>query len=414
MNWANLLHIYQPPRWEAKVIKRVVNESYRPVINILKRNKQVKITLNINGSLSEQLSRLGYLDVIEGIRFCAERGQIEFTGSAKYHGILPLLPIEEVRRQIRLNNEVNRIIFGDIYHPRGFFPPEMSVNLDLVGVLVELGFEWVALDEIAAESVLGKGDLSKRYRIKPFSFTAILRNRSISDYFSFKLPTDRPSGFFREVKHEARSEPVLITAFDGENLGHHRIGTDRIWEQLVTDPEVVTCTYSEAVEKFSKEVDFDIQPCSWSTRTEDIKQGAPYPLWQHPDNPIHQLQWSLTKLVIDAVNQAEKKSDRSFKKARALLDEALASDQYWWASATPWWSMDIVIQGAERLGFVIKTLQAVSGTTVDEAHQLIQSIIKTTRLWQKEGTAKARNKQFLKETKSVKYFGGQRIDSLAN
>ncbi|MGV9171813.1 MAG: hypothetical protein ACOC35_04475, partial [Promethearchaeia archaeon] len=107
-----LFHIYQPPTQIASVIRQISKESYLPILKALKNNSNAKITLNINGTLTEQLHDFGFDDIIEGITTLASRGQIEFTGSAKFHPLLPLIPKPEIKRQIKLNNETNRHFFG--------------------------------------------------------------------------------------------------------------------------------------------------------------------------------------------------------------------------------------------------------------------------------------------------------------
>jgi len=44
------------------VIKQIANESYRPIIEALRNHPSAKITLNINGTLTEQLNDFGYMD----------------------------------------------------------------------------------------------------------------------------------------------------------------------------------------------------------------------------------------------------------------------------------------------------------------------------------------------------------------
>ena len=144
-----LFHIYQPPIQIPPVVKQIVNESYRPIVNALRDHPEVKITLNINGTLTEQLNDFGYIDLIEGLSTLGSRGQIEFTGSGKFHPLLPLIPEPEIRRQIELNNETNKKFFGSAYNPRGFFPPEMAVSDEVVSVVREMGFEWIIMSGIA-------------------------------------------------------------------------------------------------------------------------------------------------------------------------------------------------------------------------------------------------------------------------
>src|SRR4030042_42265 len=134
MYWANFIHIYQPPTQTERRPRRVTDECYRKLVGILLRHPQARVTLNINACLTEQLDRYGLHDVIDGLRILAERGQIEFTGSAMYHPILPLIPAAEMRRQIELNMEVNRRYFGAAYAPGGFFPPEMGYSFQVAQV----------------------------------------------------------------------------------------------------------------------------------------------------------------------------------------------------------------------------------------------------------------------------------------
>src|SRR5260370_12355756 len=107
------------------ILRHIAKESYFELTAILKNNPKAKMTLNINGSLTEQLDREGMGVLIEEIKDLALKGQIELVGSAKYHPLLPKLSKEEMRRQIDLNNETNRRYFGAAWKPQGFFPPQM-------------------------------------------------------------------------------------------------------------------------------------------------------------------------------------------------------------------------------------------------------------------------------------------------
>ena len=149
VHFAFLLHIYQPPVQIPPVIRQIARESYIPILETLKENTKAKITLNINGTLTEQLHDFGYDQIIQSITSLASNQQIEFTGSAKFHPLLPLIPEPEIKRQITLNNETNQHFFGDWYQPKGFFPPEMAFSEEVLSSLHDMGFEWVILSGIA-------------------------------------------------------------------------------------------------------------------------------------------------------------------------------------------------------------------------------------------------------------------------
>ena len=121
MIWSAFLHIYQPP-WQTKeMTKKIAKQSYWRIVHILEKHPQAKITLNINGTLTEQLATHGEAPLLRAFSTLAKRGQIEFVGSAKYHAILPLIPRKEVIRQIELNNLTNKKYFGQWYNPKGFY-----------------------------------------------------------------------------------------------------------------------------------------------------------------------------------------------------------------------------------------------------------------------------------------------------
>ena len=43
--------------------------------------------------------------MIKDIRELLKQGKLELTGSAKYHAFLPFMPEEEIKRQIKLDEE---------------------------------------------------------------------------------------------------------------------------------------------------------------------------------------------------------------------------------------------------------------------------------------------------------------------
>jgi len=81
--WAQLFHFYQPPTQLPPVLEKICNESYRPLLQVFREYPNAKATVNINGVLTEMLKDCGHMDVIDGLKELAEKGQIEFTGTAK-------------------------------------------------------------------------------------------------------------------------------------------------------------------------------------------------------------------------------------------------------------------------------------------------------------------------------------------
>ncbi len=368
MYWASLLHIYQPPGQKKQIINQVVKESYEQILSILEARPKVRISLNICACLTEQLIEYGHQGVVERIKKLAEKGQIELTGSAKYHPILPLLPETEVIRQIKLNEDLNQKYFGKIWRskPKGFFLPELAYNKKTGRIIQSLGYQWIVLDEIARNGKFGQVLFNQVYETKDLfhgqkkpELKIIFRNRGLSLLFFGKW-LDSLDKFFSAVKNDKRSSKFLITAFDGENLGHHRKHLAALWAKILDQPEIQTITYSDYLQFLRVRPAIDVigvepLPSSWSTEVKDLEKDIFYPLWQHPKNQLHRLQWQITNLVIKMMKESQ--DNPNYKKARGFLDQALASDQYWWASAKPWWNPGIIERGVQNFVQISRLLE---------------------------------------------------------
>ncbi|MFH1367457.1 MAG: hypothetical protein ABIH38_05780 [Patescibacteria group bacterium] len=409
MIWLNFFHIYQPPDWEEKTIKKVARECYGPMLDILKRNPGAKIILNINAALTEQLAKYNLKYILDDITTLAKKGQIEFTHSAKYHLILPLFSEKIIARQIKLNEEVNRKLLGKVYQPKGFFAPEMAWGNNLIPVLEKLKVKWVILDEIAYDKKIGGVNFERGYKIKDSKIKIIFRNRTVSNFFAFEATYENPGEFFQKIKDDGRNSQILVTGMDGENLGHHRPNTEKLWEYLITRKNIKTVNSEELFQKYHDFEEVSLAASSWSSEVDDFSANITYILWQDPNNPIHQKQWQLVGLVLNLMTRAETNKDNNIDQAQKSLDKALASDQFWWASMRPWWSVDIIIRETKELGNVPQALKSLSITELKKVSELVEEIITLVHDWQNSGKARVRAEEYMRRVGFVPELGGKKI-----
>jgi alpha-amylase/alpha-mannosidase (GH57 family) len=379
--WAQLLHFYQPPTQFPAVLNKICEESYRPLLEVFSQYPNARATVNINGVLSEMLRDCGHRDIIEGLRELAQRGQIELTGSGKYHPILPLIPPGEVKRQIELNQKTNTFFFGDAFKPAGFFPPEMAYGRDIVSPIVETGYRWIILSGVACPA---NWPVDSIYQVEHEGkrLAVLFRDDIVSNKISFQDLS--PGEFLEHLRAQKgdRENIYVITAMDAETYGHHI----KNWEQLFlaevyedlevrsesyahiqqskalasqhaailqdtgTAQEVQATTISQLLDTFPPGEVIDPKPSSWSTSAEDIEAGNPYPLWAAKDNELHRLQWEHLAICMDMCSKASEVADSEESRhfagiARGLLDRALHSDQFWWASRRPMWDINMVHLG---------------------------------------------------------------------
>jgi len=409
MYWANFLHIYQPPTQTEQIVRKVTDEGYRTLVKVLQASPGAKITLNISAILTEQLARYGLNDVISGLKKLAERGQIEFTGSAMYHPILPLIPRDEAIRQIELNTKVNRSYFGDVYDPKGFFPPEMCYSLEVAQIVKELGFKWIIVDETSYNGKIGSAKDDVIYSIEGAGDLIIFfKERPFSAGITYGEFPAGPS-FLKALKDRLNRNCYLLTGTDGEVYGHHRPGQEKLLLDIWAKGQPPTCTISELIKLFPKREKVRPLPSSWSTWEDEMAQGIPYPQWDYPGHELHRLQWQLTHLTLETIKSL-RQDTKGYAEARRLLDEGLHSCQYWWASCRPWWDTGMVEWGARKLfDSVAKVQDALPEQKFQQAQELLNSIISTARRWQDSGEAKRRKEQYLKEHGEVSTeltFGG--------
>jgi predicted glycosyl hydrolase (DUF1957 family) len=384
MLWANLLHIDQPPTQTREIVHQVADECYRKLVAILDRHPDAKVTLNINACLTEQLDRYGLGDVIAGIRALAERGQLELTGTAKYHPILPLIPEEEVRRQIELDAETNRAFFGDAYKPRGFFPPGMCINRRVLEIVAEMGFDWVIVDAIALDGTIGRSTDTACYELdgRP-GFHVFFRERTHSHALSTRGYTSGAQ-FQRAVEPLLGDDGYMLTATEGEHYGHHAKGQETILSVAYKSGVPPTCTVSELLDRFPERRTTDPRPSSWSTWPDEMAQGIAYPQWNYPRHALHKLQWRLTNAVIQLVHSSQQRD--GYAEARVLLDRGLHSCQYRWASCRLAWGTDMILRGAQQLVAAAEALDGVrTHKRVLDIQRLHRELHSTVWEWQHAG-----------------------------
>ncbi len=411
MLWANFLHFYQPYNQQNDILERIVDESYRKILKGLILNGKARLTININAGLTELLVKKGYKDVVDQIKTLAKRGRIQFTGGVKYHPFLPLLPEKEIKRQIELNDKTNKKYFGSAWKPQGFFSPELAYSGKVARLAKEAGFKWMIAEELACPSERRacppKPDFEKIYSIKDLDdFKIVFRDKRVSVLILSAIVRSFRSLIQEIGPEEIRKKRYLLTVMDAETFGHHRPGLEEFLFQIYGNKKIPQVFVSDLVEKFSIDEIIEPRDSTWSSEEQDFwlnkNREHSFTLWSHPQNPIHQLQWQFTYFVIDLVNKINPRIS-GHRQTRDRLDKALQSDQYWWASAKPWWSLEMIEQGAHTLKEVVFSIPDVSPKTKKQAEDYYQRITKIAFDWQRSGKIRQAYRQAMKTWKSIPY-----------
>ncbi|HEU0081050.1 MAG TPA: UvrB/UvrC motif-containing protein [Candidatus Paceibacterota bacterium] len=379
MKWANFLHVYQPPTQKPIWVRRIADECYRKLFAGLRNIPRARVTLNINSVLCELLEQNGAGDVIDSIRALVEAGQVELTGSAKYHAFLPLLPEAEIERQIRLNEEGLNRCFGTKWKKGGFFSPEMAYSKKVAAVAQRMGYRWIVIDEMAFPADR-KPARDRIYEIQGLKgFYAFFRERN----FSFKILSasqlSTMPAIMRFLEPRFGKKEFTVTGMDGETFGHHRPGLEKLLFDLLSDDKIEPIAVGDALELGFPVEAIEPRQSTWASVPRDFTIGEPFLRWNNPNNAIQRYQWELTDLAISLVNRD------GGQKPRSLLDSSLHSDQYWWSSARPWWSLEMIERGAYDLKETIRACESASPDELAKADELYKDILYTGFEWQRTG-----------------------------
>lgn len=380
-----LLHFYQPHNQQDDILDRVVNESYRPLVEGLLKRPRAKVVVNINGALLDLLTEKGYTDIIEGLNTLLARSQIEVTASAMYHAFLPLIPKDEILRQIELNDRAQKRAFGKNYKPSGFFSPEMAVNDRVFSCVSKQRLSWIATPSLSY--VNGHPSPNKLYRHSKHDVYTMFRNKRVSSLILSSVVRDAKT-LIKETQDLHDTDEYWFCVMDAETFGHHRIGHEKVLFDILDNSFFEPSTATELLKLPLDTEKADLRDCTWTNSEQDfhLDDYNSFVLWKDPTNPIHKKQWAFTNYVLDTLLNNKNKESSHYKKARKMMDKALASDQYWWASVKPWWSLEMVESGAFELLEVVKVLFGGKNTDeVKKAEKYYRDILDKAFYWQRSG-----------------------------
>jgi alpha-amylase/alpha-mannosidase (GH57 family) len=300
--------------------------------------------------------------IVKHYKTAAERGQIEICTSPFYHPILPLLcnnefahrcmpgcrlppPFvhpEDVRAQLQLACEQHTTLFGA--PPRGLWPSEGSVCPELVPLLGELGFQWLATDEeilwrsLPNDTTPDRNLLYQDFQVEQGTSQMCIafRDRSLSDFIGFTAARNPPHhsaelllGQIEQINRNqgARAGDALCPIIlDGENAWEHFADGGEtflrsLYERLIRHPHLRTTTFQQHFQsRPSRTALRNLYTGSWI--------NADFHIWigDQEDNRA----WQLLTETRDFLKAQKHLAPQLEKKAFDEIYAAEGSDWFWW------------------------------------------------------------------------------------
>jgi hypothetical protein len=385
MNWLNILHFYQPPFQDMEIVKQVTEECYLPVSRMLRDQPHAKALVNINGCLLELLNRFQEgKEAIENLRILVSRGQVEVTGTGKYHPILPLIETKEIKIQVLRQEMSLHSFLGLRDTPAVLFLPELAYRPEQIPVFEELGYHWIIIDEVSLKN--GKRFMGRSLlREKGGGMNLLVRERDLSESLcNFpwrKYDIRTPDDFAAHSRERMDEGGFIVTASDAEVFGHHQKGRWELLSDIYDSQSVTSISVREIADRYPS-AEVETVPASWSTSRSDIADRVYYPLWHHPGNKLHRLLWQLLDLSLEEVRIY------GMEPQNKTMDTLLSSCPFFWASCMPWWNGIIVENAADRMLDLLSHVKSCPRKILAKAKTLREDIYREVSVLNRTGRAR--------------------------
>ncbi|OGM96879.1 MAG: hypothetical protein A3J46_03870 [Candidatus Yanofskybacteria bacterium RIFCSPHIGHO2_02_FULL_41_11] len=335
-----LLHFYQPWWQFSETLKNIVNQCYRPILNLVNESNGFCFTANINLSLLDHFLEKDFPDIREMFKEAARVGKIELVGSPAQHPIFPLIPEFLQRAQIEEDEKRKENQFDIKRNCRGFYLPEMAFAKKDIGLLRECGYRWTVIDD-KIFGAKNPGAVPFNHIITYNGFKVFMRSRLWSNIISFDHPAFDEFRF--QLEHDIPSwtkgaPAYLIIAMDAETFGHH---PGNLFERFLK-PMLLNWAGNKIVpietigQNFPTRSVSYLHDSSWSTELEDLDRSNPYPLWKSRFNIYHLKLWELVEMAIEHFNHC-----------REDCLKITSSCHWWWISRNNW-NPDFMKKGAKK------------------------------------------------------------------
>jgi len=352
MLWINFFHLYQPANSPIERIKEAVDKSYARLTRLMLEHPQLKFTANISGCLLERLQEAGYIEIINDWKALVKSGRLELVGSAAYHAFLPFVSEEEVRYQIKRQEELSLEVLGVDIKGGGFFFPEMAYTPALAKLVKSLGYKWLILDEASLPSTLTNPQAA--YIDDNSGLSVLVRQREFSNAYAPDMIND--------LAKKGQLPEVIVTATDAELYGLRHEDPSAELEKMVKIKELETSIITDYLDTLGKLPAVKFQSASWETNWQ-YDQKQPFAIWKEKSNKTQALLWELVELAMKAGRKF--KDDNNYSWYRWHLSRGLASCSFWWASGRNFshnfgpvaWNPDEVENGLNDLLRSLRSLE---------------------------------------------------------
>lgn len=257
-------HSYDTDRNNERIMRKVADKSYRPMINLLEKMlnqyPDFHLSLSITGTFIEQ-AQMWVPDVIDGFKRLVDSGRVEIVAETYYHSLAFFYSRQEFENQVNAHKAKIKEIFG--VDTQVFRNTELAYNDELAKWADQAGFKGILAE--GWDPILEWRSPNHVYRpIGTENIALLLKNYHLSDDLAFRFSnkdwTEWPlnADTYSEWANASIADQPLVNLFmDFETFGEHQwedTGIFDFFESFVgkwlSNPDNTFYTVSGAIDSF--------------------------------------------------------------------------------------------------------------------------------------------------------------------
>ena len=403
--WANLINFYQPPNCDRAELEQIVNKSYIPLLRIFSQNPKISVSINIPGSTVDLLIRTGFGNQIKKIAELADKGQIEFTLSPRYHPVIPIVADDDVDRQIEGTIKICKRYFGINYNPQGLYSPFLAYTPKVSKAAARFGMKWVAIDESSIPGS-GQSDGQDRYANLYMDKSAggvllMPRHRELSDQlegniWARKVPRTS-NEFVQNAMRGPGNDKYFITMVEAEHFGFVTPGRYNLLRSVYGEPKLRAVTVSDLRQHLKRKEFIKPLESSIAVKQNNNRKKNPFLLWQDDGNPLQQMLWQLFNMAVAEIKNAGSKGDPQYTRAREMMDSAAAGINWSMLSCSPYWNGCYAMRAADDLALAVFVVITSPLKVKENAIALRTKIYEQIEQFEKNGEPRKQQKNYFRQ-----------------
>jgi alpha-amylase len=257
-------HKYDTDRNNERVMRKVADKSYRPMIGLLEKllhqHPDFHLSLSITGTFIEQAQQWTP-DVIEGFKRLVDTGKVEIVAETYYHSLAFFYSRTEFEHQVNAHRAKIKEVFG--VNTQVFRNTELAYNDELASWADKAGFKGILAE--GWDPILQWRSPNHVYRpTGTENIALLLKNYHLSDDLAFRFSdknwVDWPlsADTYSDWTSASIADQQLVNLFmDFETFGEHQWADTGIFDffesfvgKWLSNPEHTFYTVSDAIDAF--------------------------------------------------------------------------------------------------------------------------------------------------------------------